>query len=124
MLENSIPVQLILKLINLNESEDIKLYYFATNLTLNVHESKCIKDVFINIFFLYAYFVISHVVSDILCRVEREIVSEMLSLFGLSFKFLFLCPLLHVRSYNITVSLFELKALSYMEGTKLTLKKS
>lgn len=65
---------------------------------------------------------ISHVVSDILCRVEREIVSEMLSLFGLSFKFLFLCPLLHVRSYNITVSLFELKALSYMEGTKLTLK--
>lgn len=51
MLENSIPVQLILKLINLNESEDIKLYYFATNLTLNVHESKCIKDVFTNIFF-------------------------------------------------------------------------
>lgn len=71
--------------------------------------------------FLYVYFVRSCVISDILCGVEREITSEMLSLFGLSLEFLFFSSLLYVRNYVI-VSVFELKAVSYMESTKQTFK--
>lgn len=65
--------------------------------------------------FLHVCFLRLCVVCDILCGVEREITGEMLSLFGLSLKFLFLYPLLHVRNY-ITVS--GLKALFYMGSTK------
>lgn len=49
ILENSTP--LLLKIKDIAELEDIQLYYFATNLILNVHESKCTRCIYSHIYF-------------------------------------------------------------------------